>query len=239
MNRKLLISLGPLLAVAALAVVPAASQGVVCTAPACPHVYKNGVAGGEGQKVREIWWGTLKLKNQTLGEVICHDIFGAFDENPTGGGNAKGQVQGFYAYECEDKLCTETLKGKGIKVTPGRLPWLTEVFETAKKEFRLKIGHKGPTPNIEPNPLTEPGSVDFTVECEGVTGGKLFGELDPLILNNGISIGSGPGQMKLEPESINPESHNLESEVFKETSVEGAVKLEGYGAEELIEVKNP
>jgi hypothetical protein len=230
-NRKLSIGLAPLLATAALAVMPAAAQ-------AAPHVYKNGVIGAEGKKVREILWGTLKLKNATLGEVECHNLLAGFLENPTGGGAAKGQVQGFAPYECASPSCL-ALGGKGIDVKPGKMPWNTEVIEPKAAVFREKIGHKGPTKNIKPNEITEPGFVSFTENCEGVTTGEVFGELSPLILNNGISIGAGPGELQFEPEAVNPESRNLESEVFPKTEAEGKVKVEGYGAEELIEAKNP
>jgi hypothetical protein len=238
MNNKLYIRLAPLLAVAAFAVMPAATQAS-CTAPACPHVYKNATLGAEGKKLREIWWGTLKLHNTTFGEIECHTILGTFEENPVGGGAAKGQVQGFYPYECADTTCTTALGGKAIHVVPGKLPWLTEVFENAQKEFREKIGHKGPSKNIRPNELTEPGFVDFTVNCEGVATGEVFGELDALILNNGISVGSSPGELQFESEKANPESSNLETETLLAFEVEGRVKREGYGAEELVEVKNP
>jgi hypothetical protein len=211
---------------------PAAAQ-------AAPHVYKNGTIGAEGKKVREIWWGTLTYANGTYGSIECHNILAGFQENPTGGGAAKGQVQGFYAYECNDALCTTTLGGKAILVTPGKLPWLTAVIEPKAGLFREKIGHKGPELNKKPTELTEPEFVDFRINCEGVTSSEVFGELDPLILNNGISIGSGPSELQFVPEGVNPESHNLETENVGAIMVEGKVKTEGYGAEELIEVKNP
>jgi hypothetical protein len=241
MNKKLFIRLAPLLAIAAFVVLPGASQAA-CTAPACPHVYKNGVIGGEGKPLREILWGTLKIRNKTLGEIECHTVWGGFLQNPTGGGAAKGQVQGVYAYECVDETCTKVLGGKAIRVTPGNLPWLREVIEPKPGEFREKIGHKGPTLGKEPNELTEPEFVEFTESCEGITAGRVFGEQDPRILNNGTSIGSGPGELKFEPESSNPESHNLESEVFGTNEIESispGIKVLGYGTEELIEVKNP
>ena len=231
MNKKFLIGLAPLLITAVFAVMPAASQ-------ALPHVYKNGVIGAEGKKVREISWGTLKLKNATLGEVECHNLFAGFAENPVGGGVAIGKVQAFSPYECASPSCL-ALGGKGIDVKAGKMPWLAEVLEPKPGVWRQKTGRKGPTKNVKPNEITEPGFVDFTVNCEGVTTPEFFGENDPLVLNNGISIGAGPGELKLEPEKVNPESHDLESELVGTGETEGNVKVEGYGAEELIEVKNP
>jgi len=246
MKKKFLIGLGPLLVTAAFMVMPAVSQAnhhPVCgTPPNCPHLYKNGVIGTAGKKVRQIAWGTLELKNKFLGSLICHNVFAGYGENPVGGGAAVGQVQAFYPYECEDLVCTTTLGGKAIHVNPlpNSFPWKAEVFETAngKKEFRQATGLKGPTKNKKP---TTPGFIDFEVNCEGVTTPEFFGEQDPLLQNNGTAIGSGPGTELLQPEKVNPESHDLESEIeiVGTGETEGPIKVEGYGEEELLEVKNP
>jgi hypothetical protein len=208
MNKKVFIGLVPLVAIAAFVVLPGVSQAA-CTAPACPHVYKNGVAGEEGKKVREIWWGTLKLKTATLGDIECHSIWGGFEENPVGGGVAHGQVQVVYPYECVDETCTKTLGGTAIHVIAGKLPWLTQVIEPTAGDFRDKIA-----------------GADFTIDCQGVTTPEVSGEMEALNRNNGTSIGSGPGERQLK----------LQSEGGV---VEGDVKVLGYGTEELIEVKNP
>jgi len=231
MKKKFLIGLAPLLVTAALAAMPAASQ-------AAPHVYKNGVIGGVEKKVREISWGTLKLKNGVLGEVICHNIFAGFAENPSGGGAAIGKVQAFSPYECESPSCI-ALGGKGIDVKAGILPWIAEAIEPKPGVFRQKTGRKGPTKNKKPNPLTEPGFVDFTVNCEGVTTPEFFGENRSLVENNGLAIGSGPGELLLQTETENPESPDLESELVGNGETQGKLKVEGYGLEELIEVKDP
>ena len=49
----------------------------------------------------------------------------------------------------------------------------------------------------------------------------------------------GPSEGQLEPEKVNPESPDLESELVGSGETEGRVKVEGYAGEELIEVKNP
>jgi hypothetical protein len=231
MKKKFLLGLAPLLITASFAVVPAASQ-------AAPHVYKNGIIGAPGKKVREISWGTLKLKNATLGEVICHNLFAGFAENPVGEGAAIGKVQAFAPYECESPSCI-ALGGKGIQVTAGKMPWVAEAIEPKPGVFRQKTGHKSLTPGKKPNEVTEPAFVDFNVNCEGVTTPEFFGENRSLVLNNGISIGAGPGELELQPAKVNPESPDLESELVGNGETEGTVKVEGYGAEELIEVKNP
>jgi hypothetical protein len=65
--------------------------------------------------------------------------------------------------------------------------------------------------------------------------GRFFGEIAPKVLNNGISIGAGPGEEEYDQSG----SGELESESFGGGKYGGKVKVMGYGSEELIEVKNP
>jgi hypothetical protein len=216
MPKKLFISLATLVAVAAFAVMPAVSQ-------AAPHVYKNGVLSPEGKKLRLISWGTLKLTNATLGEVICHNVFAGYGENPKGGGAAVGKVQAFFPYECESASCL-TLGGKGIVAKAGKLPWKAEVIEPEVGVFRQKTGEKGN--NTE--------SVHFTVNCEGVVEAEFFGQLTPKALNGGQSIGALPGEGEFDAGA-----GELESVGIGGAAVHGTAKGFGYAEEELIEVKNP
>jgi hypothetical protein len=232
MNRKLFISLAPLFAIAAFAVSPAVSQAA-CTPPACPHAYENGVKGAEGKKVRGIAWGTLKLKNATLGVVECHNIFAGFLENPVGGGAATGKVQAFYPYECVSASCL-ALGGKGIAVAAGKLPWNGEAIEPTVGEFRQKTGFKSTEKNKPPK---EPGFVEFKVNCEGVTEPIFFGESDPKILNNGLAIGSFPGEEEFTPGAAGESP--LESEALGNGETEGKVKGFGYSNQSQGEVHNP
>jgi hypothetical protein len=233
MSEKLVISLAALFTIAAFAVLPAASQAA-CTPPACPHVYENGVRTGEGKKVRGIAWGTLKLKNATLGTVECHDIFAGYAENPTGGGAAIGQVQAFFPYECVSSTCI-SLGGKGITVTAGKLPWRAEVIEPEAGVFRQRTGFKNSTEKNKPPKEAE--YVEFKVNCEGVTAPTFFGESNPKILNNGLSIGAAPGEMEFTPGAAG--ESELESEALGAGEPEGKLKGEGYGTEALAEVHNP
>lgn len=237
MNKKFLIGLAPLLVVtAAFVVMPAVSQGFeTCVAPNCPHVYKNGVIGGAKVKVRGIAWGTLKLFNEKLGTVECHNVFGGFAENPTGGGPAVGQAQAFYPYECNDPTCKEKLGT--IFVEPGKLPWKGEALQNVPNEFWGKTGFKGPTPNKEP---TEPEFVQFHVNCTAITEANFFGENTSLTQNNGVSIGSVPGELQLFHESEKPCCvKNLETELIGPGETLGKLKGQGYGSQELLEVHNP
>jgi hypothetical protein len=64
---------------------------------------------------------------------------------------------------------------------------------------------------------------------------QFFAENAPKVLNNGLVIGSGPD----EEEFDQPGSGELESEALLGLKFAGTVKVEGYGLEEPIEVKNP
>jgi hypothetical protein len=244
MKKKFFTGLAPLLVIAACAMAPGSALGSAeivwpaCTPPACPHAYVNGVIKKEAAIIRGIAWATLKLHNEKLEDVECHNIFAGFAENPTGGGRAIGKIQAFYPYECTDTHCTTQL-GE-IKVTNGStLPWKAEVVENASKEFFQKTGFKGPTENKKANPATEPGQVEFNVNCTAPTIGAsdFFGVQYYKILNNGISIGSSPDEEELQAEGAT--GRNLESETFGPLETKSSLRVEGFGAEELIEVKNP
>ena len=219
MKKKLLIGFAPLLVTAAFAVMPVAAQAV-------PHVYKNGTIQKEAKPLPTIAWGTLHLKNTTLGEVTCKNLFAGNVENPTGGGAAVGTLFAFSPYECESASC-KALGGTKIEVTSENLPFAQEIIEPSAGVFRLKTGVskvKGAA-----------GNVQFKVNCEKVTKPIFFGEQAPLIQNNGFAIGSGPGEQEFLPDAG---TGALESEIG-EGKTEGKVKVEGFNAEELIEVKNP
>jgi hypothetical protein len=83
MSKKLFISLAPLLALAAFAVLPAASQATT------PHNFANGAilpeSNGNAAEAEEgapyvIGWGTLSLKGETglaKGSGLqCHNVVG-------------------------------------------------------------------------------------------------------------------------------------------------------------------
>jgi hypothetical protein len=217
MNRKLLIKLAPLLAIAAFAVVPAAAQAV-------PHVYKNGVIGAEGKKVRMISWGNLSTANSTFGTPECHSLWGGYLENPTGGGAAVGQAQTFAFYECVSPTCTG-LGGSKFEVITEKLPWADGVTEPEAGVFRLSIGKKGEKGGA--------GSVELEVNCEGVSKSHPFGNVAPKILNNGLAIGAAPTELEFDAGS-----GELQSEIGPWT-FPGKEKVLGYGSQELIEAKNP
>jgi len=75
----------------------------------------------------------------------------------------------------------------------------------------------------------------LTVNCVGVKNTQFFAEDVPKVLNNGLAIGSAPD----EEEFDQPGSGELESEALGGLKLAGKVKFEGYGSQELIEVRNP
>jgi hypothetical protein len=242
MSKKLSRGLAPLLLIAAFVMTPASALGAAeitwpsCTAPACPHVYKNGTIGAEGKPVRWIAWGTSQLQNEKLGTVECHNISAGFAVNPTGGGRAEGKVQAFYPYECNDPTCATAIGEITVKAG-STLPWKAETVENAGKEFFEKTGFKGPTVNKKANPATEPGQVEINVNCTTIGAPDYFGVRYYKILNNGAGIGA-PGTWELQAEGATGRNLESESETFPLGAKE-LVKVMGYAAQELIEVKNP
>jgi hypothetical protein len=187
-------------------------------------VYRNTVLAAQGEKLRLVGWGTLTFTNATLGEVECHDITAGYLENPTGGVSGVGQVLAFGPYECVSESCKAS-GGSGIEVGSETLPWSTEVTESGAGTFRLKIG----------NPLKASGAMFLRLNCVGKMGGKFVGETQPKVLNNGLSIGAKPGEYEFD----RPGAGELASEALGGLKFSGRLKIEGYGAQELIEVRSP
>ena len=144
-------------------------------------------------------------------------------ENPTGGGSAIGKVQGYFPYECVSASCKSS-GGTAIELTPENLPWSTEATEVEGGAFRMRTGNR----------IKAAGAVLLRVNCVGVNNTQFFAEDVPKVLNDGITVGSAPD----EEEFDQPGSGELESEAGG-LKLAGKVKFEGYGAQELIEVKNP
>jgi hypothetical protein len=145
-------------------------------------------------------------------------------ENPTGGGPAVGKVQAFAPYECVSESC-KALGGTAIEVTAEKLPWSVEVTEREEGVFRMRTGNK----------TKAAAAVVVRVNCIGKTNAEFFGEYAPKVLNNGVAFGSAPG----EEEFDQPGSGELESAALGGLKTAGRLKTQGYGAQELIEVKNP
>src|SRR5262249_19784227 len=193
---------------------------------ASTHAYRNGIISAVGKKRPLIGWGTLKFTSASpYGEFECKDITAGFIENPSGGGSAIGKVQTLAPYECALSEPCKTLGGTATQVTPENLPWSTEATEVEGGAFRLRTGNR----------IKAAGAVFLRENCVGVKNTQFFAEVAPTVLNNGISIGSAPNE-----EEFDPGSGALEKEeAGGGLKLAGKVKFEGYGEEELIEVKNP
>jgi hypothetical protein len=118
------------------------------------------------------------------------------------------------------------LGGTGIEVTPEKLPWAGEATEPEAGVFRIRTGNKTKTANA--------GFV--RVNCVGAKNVQFLGESAPKALNNGVAVGALPD----EDEFDQPGSGELESETgLGGVKMAGKLKTEGFGEEELVELKNP
>jgi hypothetical protein len=220
MKKKFLTGLAPLVAVAAFAAVPAAEGA--------PHVYKNGVIGKEGTPVRWVEWNPTKVINPGAGgENECKLVGAGFTENPIGGVNAIGKVEAWFPYECIEAACIKQ-GGKFVEISGEHLPWRVEVTEPSPGVFRQKTGTKSERGGA--------GSMEFLWNCEGFAKSHAFGEVSPLILNNGTTIGLKPGEIEFDPGSGEMESVEVGVGPWR---FSGKRKVQGYAGQELIEVKNP
>jgi hypothetical protein len=154
MNKKLSISLVPLLAITAFAAMPVAAQ-------AAPYIFINNAKVAQGQQVPLTLSGTLKNKNSIFGEIECKASAAAYLENPLGGGPAVGKVQSIGFSRCVESI---TLTGE-------KLPWKIAVV-TEGGVFRAIIGEKG----------NHPESIGITASSAGVPLVQYFGQLSPLVV---------------------------------------------------------
>jgi len=207
MNKKLLISLAPLLATAAFAVMPAAAQ-------ASPHWFKNGVAiKSTVTELPIVAWGTLTLTAREIGTIECQNVAGG-DIHNTGNapeGVGVDEVERFDPYDCVG-VCPEVWK-----VTGEGLPWPSELIE---KEGKLedKIG-------------TVASPIIIHVECPGLVINTQFkGELTPTT-NNGTSA------LKPSFLELSASSGTLTSELLGPGGAGGKAKVEGYEESEVLAAK--
>jgi hypothetical protein len=255
MKRKFL-SLVPLIAILAFAVVPAA-QAIT------PHWYKNGVIQKAGTPLQTVNYGGQTDLSQVskIGEIHCKGVGGGFSENPVGGGAGVGKVQSSEFYQCVAPGCEAAASEKGLKgkgeVNTENLPtpteangsegWESKLFEGGTpNSVRTTIGLPWtafPSPNQKEG-TTPPGMIRATVICEfypiKVTAiAAIFeGQLEPEIGEaasenlNGLSSAK-PSVTKFAGASTGA----LHSEVGIEGTNSGTVKTVGYVQQEVIAVK--
>jgi hypothetical protein len=177
-----------------------------------PHWYDNGVRLAEGETLKQLAWGTVRLTNVSTGMVTCKTAAGVETENPPGGGAGKGTVPGVIAYACVAPMC-ETAGGKA-ELVPEKLPWTSVLIEQAPP-FRDKLE-----------------GLALQVICAATEQSVQFhGSLKPEV-ENGTIIGVAPSTLEFAG------SGSLQSTAGA-GEVTGKWKLMGYGAQELTQVKNP
>jgi hypothetical protein len=197
-------------------------------ATATPHYYRNGGLVGS-TPITSIDWGTITLANVKGGVtgsfVTCHSAGAGTLFNPTGGGAGEGLTQVFATFACESQGFCPT--GQSTAVVAEGLPWHSSLTEELAGTIRQ-----------------ETTGVKMFIEC--LVGGKVEG---------GAQFVIGAGQKGLRPNSKNGTevlhpsvlefgegSGELEAEGSGGTvtrKVEGAIKILGYNAQEVISIKNP
>jgi hypothetical protein len=115
MNKKLLTSLAPVLAIAAFAVMPAAAQAMG------PYWYKNNQKMPAGQQATVLTWGTWTIQTP-VGVGTCKVSDAEVIENPLNGGPGVDHFIQLSFYSCSSPQCPFILT-----VTPN-FPWTTELF---------------------------------------------------------------------------------------------------------------
>jgi len=225
MKRKFLRGLVPLLAIAAVAVVPMAAQ-------AAPHYYNNGVKEGE-EPTNAIAWGTITLAltkpPSVVGTTItCHNAAAGQSFNPAGGGAGQGTVELFATYKCEsEKNC---ILGENTVVVPETLPWKDLLTEEVAGTIRQ-----------------ETTGVKVNIECVNASTGKVE-KSTKFKTQEGEAKGQRP-QSKHGTSALHPGflefaagAGELGAEGTGGTisgKTEGEVKTVGYNEQELLNTANP
>jgi IPT/TIG domain-containing protein len=195
---------------------------------ATPHYYNEGVLVGSVPKT-DVAWGTIKLANVKGGvtgsSVTCHSASAGTLLNPEGGGAGEGLTEAFATFSCESTgTC---LAGQSTAVVAEALPWHNILTEEVLGTIRQ-----------------ETTGVKVSIEC--LVGEKV--ESAQRFLTGTAARGLRPaihlGTSALHPAffEFGEGSGELESEGSGGTitrKVEGAIKILGFDAQELISTKNP
>jgi hypothetical protein len=142
--RRFLVSLAPLLAIVALASIPASAQAKTeCTAPLCPHWYQNGNELVAGQEFPIVSWGKLTLLNTTLGPLECENVAAGDIINPEGytGGRGTAITEAFVPYDCTNGKCE--VAGEVIQVAAEKLPWAGFIDEITSGSHTFRQENTG------------------------------------------------------------------------------------------------
>jgi len=251
MPKRLLAVFAPVIAVVALATVPAVSQ-------AEPHYYRNGVLIPEGVRVPILEWGKLNMEPESGGlvgdEATCANVAGGFVENPIGDEAGIGVTENFASYDCEQIECPAGMIEIGGKeyekvfeiiYPPQGLPWPSLLIEPEGGKVRVDTSGVVEQLGCYATPLTR-------AEMERKTAsGPGEGELFPLAAT--VTCVTEPPEHEQAPSFENGTSAGSPSKVIFDRKAgnlscaggafEGRVlkslKVIGYNASELITVKSP
>jgi hypothetical protein len=237
MNKKLLISLAPLLAIAAFALVPAA-QALV------PHYYKNNVKLNAGERVQTIGWGVLALASTTTpGKFIeCHIAAAGYVEDPAPQATTPGAgaTEAFTPYKCISALtcppaapfasaAPEESSGP-IAGEVASLPWPSTLTREVVGAFE----------NFRP----ETTGVDVLIGCHvGSEYGPFAGGAKEVILVvrpyyiNGACTALNPPFVEFGPGSGELEQEGSGGTI--KAKIEGELKILGFETQECISVAFP
>jgi hypothetical protein len=207
-----------------------AAAGTVPSATAYPHIYKNGMAVGEGKPFRMLGWGNVTYTNATVGSVECHTLYAEALENPpvtveeVGGKKvvrehpARGWRQVWGPYECVSPLCASAAGSIEVQTSLGFAGnWTAELTEVQAGVIRDQW------------PLV---SVSFSCP-QAYSTASFAGSIAPRFVGDGTAIGSVPEEVAFDANS--PTLTGADGAL----TLGGRIKVEGYGAEELTTVRNP
>jgi hypothetical protein len=175
----------------------------------------NGVAKLGGTAI--VSWGTVSLRTVAggSGEVVCHTVSAGTITNPGGQAEGVGSTQLFEAYRCQSAGCPA---GADVVVGEG-LPWPSHLVTLSGV---IRVRSEG---------------VRLGVECQAEAGGpgitRFIGSYQPQAMQ-GISA-LYPGFLEFDPDSGTLEKEGSNGAV--QDQLEGAVKLLGYDAQQLIGAK--
>jgi hypothetical protein len=183
MNRKPLVGLAPLLAMAAFSVMPVAAQAV-------PHWYLNGniLVGKKAVKTA----GALSFSNLIPGSTIvvtCKVRDVEILENPASGGPGVDLMRAFKLSGCGPNPCPVSSAGTqgALKVTALKLPWATKLVEVppiadeiAGIELRFSCKGTGVLVTLSGTlfPRVNPGFLEFNSPATGTLGGANVNGID-------------------------------------------------------------
>jgi hypothetical protein len=213
MPKKILISLAPLLAVAAFAVLPA-------VASAAPHWYSNGtrIPFRNTPKVAVTTHSTpAGLSLVALGHTINCTVKDTGNIwNPANEGAGKDEITGFTNEAC---VATPPVCEVGsVELVPGKLPWATHLAT-------------GPRDVIE--------GIEIKLECSGTVVDIFTGSLSTNFHNGTTGTLAGCTAETDSYAEFDAESGHLTDPEGHEATATGRDCIWGPAGDEVITVKNP